>query len=234
MLVGRRHEFAELRRLVCDPVRRIVTVVGPGGVGKTRLAGAVGLDVLAEFSGGALFVDLTPIRDPNQMVGEIATVVGASVESGRPLLDVLVEAIGGRRVLLVLDNFEHITSAAPAVARLVERCSRLTVVVTSRVVLSLRDETPFPVDPLDLPSGRSCDDVERSDAGALFVERARAARPDFRLSDANAAAVAEVCELLDGLTTRHRTGGCPDQAVHPGTAATPARQPTAGSHQRPW
>ena len=76
MLVGRRHEFAELRRLVCDPVKRIVTVVGPGGVGKTRLAGAVGLDVLAEFSGGALFVDLTPIRDPNQMVVEIATVVG--------------------------------------------------------------------------------------------------------------------------------------------------------------
>ena len=199
MLVGRRNEFAELRTLVCDPVKRILTVVGPGGVGKTRLAGAVGLDVLSEFSGGALFVDLTPIRDPFQVVGEIATVVGASVESGRPPLDVLVEAIGSRRVLLVLDNFEHVTSAAPAVARLVERCPRLTVVVTSRVVLSLRDETAFAVGPLDLPLGRSRGDVERSDAGALFIERARAARPDFCLSDANAAAVAEVCELLDGL-----------------------------------
>jgi predicted ATPase/class 3 adenylate cyclase len=199
VLVGRQHELAELRKLVCDPLKRIVTVVGPGGVGKTRLAGAIGLEVLGEFSGGALFVDLTSIGDSSQVVGEIATVVGASVESDRPLFDALVEAIGGRRVLLVLDNFEHVTSAAPAVARLAERCSRLTVVVTSRVVLSLRDETSFPVGPLDLPSGQSRDDVERSAAGALFVERAQSARPDFRLSDANAGVIAEVCELLDGL-----------------------------------
>ena len=136
-LVGRRHEFAELRRLVGDAATRIVTVTGPGGTGKTRLAGAVALDALAEFSGGAWFVDLTPISDPDQVNIEIVTVVGASLESGRPPLDLLVGTIGRRRVLLLLDNFEHVTSAAHMVARLVERCPRLTVVVTSRVVLSL-------------------------------------------------------------------------------------------------
>jgi predicted ATPase/class 3 adenylate cyclase len=198
-LVGRRREFAELHRLVCDAAARIVTVFGPGGVGKTRLASAVALDASAGFSGGAWFIDLTPTSDPDQMLVEIAKVVGASVESGRPPLEVLVESIGRRRVLLLLDNFEHITPAATSVARLVERCPRLTVVVTSRVVLSLRDETAFPVAPLGLPPGRTRDAVQQSDAGALFVEGARAARPDFHLSDANAPAVAEVCELLDGL-----------------------------------
>ena len=122
-----------------------------------------------------------------------------SLESGGPPLDLLVETIGRRRVLLLLDNFEHVTSAAHVVARLVERCPRLTVVVTSRVVLSLRDEVVFPVAPLSLPLAATRDAVEESDAGALFVERARTARPDFRLSDANAVAVAEVCELVDGL-----------------------------------
>ena len=198
-LVGRRREFAELRRLVGDAATRIVTVKGPGGTGKTRLAGAVALDALVEFSGGAWFVDLTPVSDPHQVSVEIATVIGASLEYGRPPLDLLVDTIGRRRLLLLLDNFEQVISAAHVVARLVERCPRLTVLVTSRVVLSLRDEEVFPVAPLSLPPAATRDAVERSDAGALFVERARTARPDFRLTDANAVAVAEVCELVDGL-----------------------------------
>ena len=174
-------------------------MTGPGGTGKTRLAGAVALDALVEFSGGAWFVDLTPLSDPDQVDLAIATVVGASLEHGRPALDLLVETIGRRRVLLLLDNFEHLTSAAHVVARLVERCPRLTVVVTSQVVLSLRDEIVFPVAPLSLPLAATRQAVEDSDAGALFVERARTARPDFQLTDANAAVVAEVCELVDGL-----------------------------------
>jgi predicted ATPase/class 3 adenylate cyclase len=198
-LVGRRREFAELRTLICDAAARIVTVTGPGGTGKTRLAGAIALEALVDFSGGAWFVDLTAVTDADQVVVEIATVVGVSLESGRPPLDLVVETIGRRRVLLLLDNFEHVIAAARVVARLVERCPRVTVVVTSRVVLSLRDEVVFPVAPLGLPLGRTRDAVEQSDAGALFVERARMARPDFRLSDANAAVVAEVCELVDGL-----------------------------------
>jgi predicted ATPase/class 3 adenylate cyclase len=197
-LVGRRRDLAELHRLVCDAATRVVTVTGPGGTGKTRLAGAVGVDALGEFSGGAFFVDLTPITDPDQVVIEIAGVVGASLESGPPV-DALADTIRRRRVLLLLDNFEQVMFAAPAVARLVERCPRLTVMVTSRVVLSLRDEVVFPVSPLGLPSEPTRDAVEQSDAGALFVERARSARPDFRLSEANAAVVAEVCELVDGL-----------------------------------
>ena len=174
-------------------------MTGPGGVGKTRLTGAVALDALAEFSGGALFVDLTSLREADQVVNEVAGVFGTSPESGRPLLDVLVERIGRRRVLLVLDNFEQVMPAAPVVAQLVERCPRVTVMVTSRLVLSLRDEITFLVPPLGLPSGTSRDEVEDSDACKLFVERARAVRPGFRLSDADAAVVAEVCELLDGL-----------------------------------
>ncbi len=198
-LVGRRREFAELRKLACDPTTRIVTVTGPGGVGKTRLTGAVALDALAEFSGGALFVDLTSLREADQVVNEVVGVFGRSPEPGRPLLDVLAERIGRRRVLLVLDNFEQVMPAAPVVAQLVERCPRLTVVVTSRVVLSLRDEITFVVPPLGLPSGTSRDEVEDSDACKLFVDRARAVRPGLRLSDADAAVVADVCELLDGL-----------------------------------
>ena len=198
-LVGRRREFAELRRLVSDGATRIVTVTGPGGTGKTRLAGAVALDALVEFSGGTWFVDLTPLSDPDQVDLGIATVVGASLEHGQPPLDVLVETIGRRRVLLLLDNFEHLTSAAHVVARLVERCPRLTVLVTSQVVLSLRDEIVFPVEPLSLPLAATRQAVEDSDAGALFVERARTARPNFQLSDANAGVVAEVCQLVDGL-----------------------------------
>jgi predicted ATPase len=182
-----------------DPKTRIVTVTGPGGVGKTRLAGAVALDALTGFSGGAFFVDLTPIRQPDQLVTEVATVLAASVEAGRPALDAVVDRIGRRRMLLLLDNFEQITSAAPVVARLVERCPRLTVVVTSRVALSLQDEITFPVAPLRLPSEPNRDEVESSEACMLFVERARTARPDFRLSDSNAAAVADVCTLVDGL-----------------------------------
>ena len=198
-LIGRHHEFAELRQLVGDPKTRIVTVTGPGGVGKTRLAGAVALDALAEFSGGAFFVDLTPIREPDQVVTEVATVLAVSVEAGRPPLDALVDRIGRRRMLLLLDNFEQIMPAAPVIARLAERCPRLTVMVTSRVVLSLQDEIAFPVAPLRLPSEPKRDQVESSEACMLFVERARTARPDFRLSDSNAAAVADVCKLVDGL-----------------------------------
>jgi predicted ATPase/class 3 adenylate cyclase len=198
-LVGRRREFAELRRLACDPTTRIVTVTGPGGVGKTRLTGAVALDALAEFSGGSLFVDLTALREADQVVNEVAGVFGTSAESGRPLLDVLAERIGRRRVLLVLDNFEQLMPAAAVVAQLVERCPRLTVMVTSRLALSLRDEITFPVPPLGLPSGTSRDEVEDSDACTLFVVRASAVRPGFQLSDADLAVVADVCELLDGL-----------------------------------
>ena len=198
-LVGRRRECAELRRLACDPTTRIVTVTGPGGVGKTRLTGAVALDALAEFSGGALFVDLTSLRDADQVVNEVARVFGTTSESGRPLLEVLVDRIGRRRVLLVLDNFEQVMPAAPVVAQLVERCPRLTVMVTSRLALSLRDEVAFPVPPLGLPSGTSRGEVEDSDAGTLFVARARAVRPGFHLSGADSAVVADVCELLDGL-----------------------------------
>jgi predicted ATPase/DNA-binding SARP family transcriptional activator len=207
-LIGRERERAELARLL--GTTRLVTLTGPGGVGKTRLALAVAHDVAAGFPNGAHLTELASIDDPELVLPAIARAVGAREVAGQPLLDTVIDRLRQQRVLLVIDNMEHVASAAPVVAKLLAGCPDLEALITSRGRLKLQGEQEYPLQPLALPdaplaldsqsnsamTGRALEDVP---AVALFTRRARAALPAFVLSGGNAAAVAEICRRLDGL-----------------------------------
>jgi predicted ATPase/DNA-binding SARP family transcriptional activator len=199
-LIGRDRELAQVRdRLWSDEVA-ILTLTGSGGTGKTRLALQAAADSLGRFPSGTFFVALAPVSDPELVVPTIAQVLGLRVPRGRALMQVLAEYLAERRLLLVLDNVEHVVAAAPAVAKLVAAAPGLTVLATSRQPLHVSRERVFPVPPLELPDvGADWDAVVANEAVSLFVERARAIRPDFDLTDANAPAVAAICWRLDGL-----------------------------------
>ncbi len=201
-LVGRAQEVAAVAALVLRDDVRLLTLTGPGGVGKTRLALQVAAAVASSFAGGVWFVALAAVRDPALVVPTIAHALDVRETSDRPLLDRVSEFLADRQALLLLDNFEHVTDAAPAVAALLAATPRLTVIVTSRAVLRLSGEHQFPVPPLRLPESspmRTLGDVAASEAVTLFVTRAQAAQPVFALTKANAVAVTEICRRLDGL-----------------------------------
>ena len=178
-----------------------MSLTGPGGTGKTRLAAAVAAAVARRVC----FVDLAPLSDPRFVPPAIAQALDVREVEGLPLAERLLDALAGRETLLLLDNFEHVLGAAPFVADLLGACPGLTVLATSRAPLRLRWEHEFPVWPLDTPDpatlGGAPDpaQLERYPAVALFLARARAARPDFALTAENARAVAEICHRLDGL-----------------------------------
>ncbi|MEU5097967.1 helix-turn-helix domain-containing protein [Streptomyces sp. NPDC020996] len=202
-LVGRDREVAEVCALLRRPERRLVTLTGTGGVGKTRLGVAVCRAVAAEFPDGVVFVPLAPVGDPGLVLSAVGHGVGLrGVEEaeGGDIASALVEQLRERRLLLVLDNFEHLAPAAPEVARLIAACPRLSVLVTSRAALRVGAETEYPVRPLALPTaGETAVEDIATAAVRLFVERARAVSPGFRLSSENAPAVAAVCTRLAGI-----------------------------------
>ncbi|MCC7306552.1 MAG: hypothetical protein IT173_03230 [Acidobacteria bacterium] len=201
-LVGREKEIAEIEGLLGRGNIRLLTMTGVGGTGKTRLAQAVAWRMLLNFPDGVYFVSLAPITDIKLVVPIIAQTLGVKESGSGPILDALTDHFAAKKVLLVLDNFEQVAGAAPDIVKLIAESSNLTILVTSRELLRLRAEHEFAVSPLALPA-----EDDRLSAAALsgyeairfFVERARGVKPDFALTEANAADVAAICRRLDGL-----------------------------------
>jgi predicted ATPase/DNA-binding XRE family transcriptional regulator len=200
-LLGRDDDVARVSALLREGVR-LLTLTGPGGVGKTRLSLHVAAETRAFFANGAAFVPLAPLADAGLVLPTVAQTLGLRETSGRSLDEALRRALRTRRLLLVLDNCEHVLEGASRVAALLETCPQLAVLATSRAPLRVRGEHEYPVAPLALPPVErmvALDEAARSPAVRLFVERARAASPAFALAAENAPAVAAICGRLDGL-----------------------------------
>ena len=199
-LVGRRLEVAAVTALLRRDDVRLVTLTGPGGAGKTRLALAAAAELGPELRDGAVFVDLAAVRDPELLASSLAQALGAA-ESGEAVEDVLVAHLRDRSLLLLLDNLEQLVPDVDLISRLLATAPRLLVIATSRTPLRLAGEHEYPVPPLALPDTgeASFEQLAANDAVRLFAARAAAVDPEFQLDEENASAVAEVCARLDGL-----------------------------------
>jgi non-specific serine/threonine protein kinase len=197
--IGRERELGELRARL--GTARLVTLLGMGGLGKTRLSLQVAAEVMAEFPDGAWFIDLSPIQDPALVLGEALAVLGVREEPGRPLLHSLCAHLASRRALLVLDNCEHLMKPAAALAHAVLKAAPgVRIMASSREALHVPGEQVVPILPLPVPGrGDSLDMLSRSPAVRLFVERAQAHKPAFSLTAAEAPAVAELVARLEGI-----------------------------------
>jgi predicted ATPase/class 3 adenylate cyclase len=200
--VGRDTELRAIRERLDDQDVRLVTLTGPGGSGKTRLAIRAAADQVDRFTDGVYFVDLVTATDSDAVLALIATAIGLGDTAERSPLDELRRQLRAQQILIVLDNFEQVTVAAPTLVELLADCPGLKLLVTSRQALRVRGEHVVSVPPLSLPAAAasvSADDLSQFEAIQLFVERARGVRSDFRLTDDNASGVAEICRRLDGL-----------------------------------
>jgi hypothetical protein len=218
-LVGREQAIGELAGLLGQPGVRLVTLTGPGGVGKTRLALAVGERIGGHFGSGAVFVPLAGVTQPELVVGGIGRAVGADLAGTGAPLQALAEQLGDGAWLLILDNMEQATGAARDLDQLLADCPGVVILATSRTVLGLRAEREYPVPPLSLPAGPTAlplPELTASSAVALFVDRARAVRPDFALTEANAAAVVAICRRLDGLPLAIELAAARTRLLDPG------------------
>ncbi|MDQ5854379.1 MAG: NB-ARC domain-containing protein, partial [Chloroflexota bacterium] len=200
--IGRERELAMVRQRLLQPDVRLLTLTGPGGIGKTRLALQATADLLDDFPDGVWVVNLAPISDPGLVASTIATTLGVTEVAGQPLGETLQRSLRQKHLLLLLDNFEQVLPAGPLVTDLLAAAAGLTVVVTSRARLGVYGEWDIAIPPLALPDLQHLPPLERLSQYAavrLFLERAQAAKADFRVTTANAPAVAEICSRVDGL-----------------------------------
>lgn len=197
--IGRRSELSQLLALLQS--HRLITLVGPGGAGKTSLAIELAREAAAEFSDGAWFVDLSGLSDPTLAESAIATSLGLGEKRNQPASEVLVDHLVSRQLLLVLDNFEHLLAASDSIANLLAAAPSLNVVITSRSRVNLYGEQTFPVPPLALPDPDSEDlaEIAKAEAVSLFIERARTVKPDFSPTSENVSLISRICAHVDGL-----------------------------------
>jgi class 3 adenylate cyclase len=201
-LLGREEPVATLCAVLRREDVRLVTITGPGGIGKTRLSTQVAAEVVEDYPDGVWFVRLSRLTDPALVLPTIAQTLGLREHGGAPLAETLREHLRAKHLLLVLDNFEHVVDAAPAVSELLTACPGVKALVTSRTTLHLLGEREYALSPLALPDPGHLPAVEtlaQYAAVALFIERAQAARADFTVTAANAPAIAAICDRLDGL-----------------------------------
>ena len=207
-VIGRDDEIKVGCNLLLQSSIRVLTLTGPPGIGKTRLSIQIATAMQHQFSEGVWFVSLAALRDPALMPSSIAHVLGVRELPGHTMIETLQEYLRDKKILLVLDNFEHVIKAASVVRDLLVATSGVKILVTSREILHLYGEHEFPVPPLALPANSmstdarrvpSVDDILASPAVALFIERAQAVKPDFELNTDNATVIVEICEWLDGL-----------------------------------
>jgi predicted ATPase/transcriptional regulator with XRE-family HTH domain len=201
-IIGRERETSLLAKLLLQPDVRLLTVVGPPGVGKTSIALHVAEKTWHHFAGGAVFVNLAPITEPARALHAIAEALGLLETSAAPSVRLLQTFLQAKELLIILDNFEQITSAAPHVADLLRTAPGVKILVTSREALRLQGEREFPLEPLPTPAEHQLNDLsllDESPAVKLFVQRASAVQPQFSLTPENAPFVAQICRRLDGL-----------------------------------
>ncbi len=200
--IGRKKEVELTQEILARPQVRLVTLTGPGGTGKTRLSLQVGEMLLDRFRDGVFFVPLAALTDPALVPVAIAKTLGLMGDGNRPIIESLKAYLGQKELLLLLDNFEQVSSAGQVVSELLSDASQLKVLVTSREVLHIYGEKEFPAPPLQLPDLRHSPTLENLtdfESVRLFIERARDVKPDFDLTNENAPIIAEICVRLDGL-----------------------------------
>jgi predicted ATPase/Tfp pilus assembly protein PilF/DNA-binding XRE family transcriptional regulator len=200
--VGRVDEISMLQELLHRPDARLITLTGPGGCGKTRLALRTAASSLGGFADGVFFVPLATLADPDLVLTSMAATLGVREREGRRFADTLKEYLRDKTILLVLDNFEHLLDAAGGLSGLLEECPGLRLLVTSQTILKLSWEYVFTLQPLAVPApphDSGTQEISHYEGVALFVQRARAASSAFQVTNDNVAAVAEICYRLDGL-----------------------------------